>query len=89
MVQVKLSVAFILAAAAISPVVTLPLGGIDALSRPRSAPPNQSVFMTICSMIIFDFVTDIRNRSISQVAAGPQRRTSESDLTKGAKSLTR
>ena len=45
MVQIKLSAAFILAAAAITPVVALPA---------RLTPQIQSVFMSICSMIISD-----------------------------------
>ena len=52
MVQIKLSAAFI-AAAAIAPVFALPVGD-NTLKQ-------QSVFMSMCPMNIFEFVADIRN----------------------------
>jgi hypothetical protein len=82
-IMMKLPIAFILAAAAIIPVVALPVGGIGPLERPASSLPTQSAFMTICSMMIFDFVADIRNTRLNELRPNLERRASESGLRNG------
>ena len=73
MVHFKLSVqvAFILGAVAITPVIGLPASLWEHYNKdnnlPQTVNPQEWVRLSICSMITFDFITDIRNTAFSQV----------------------
>jgi hypothetical protein len=58
-VQIKHFLAFILAVTSIAPIFALPAGSTNLGTISVALQEHASVFMSICSMIIFDFVLDI------------------------------